>query len=508
MQPRRFRERIRWKILKAAGFCCILVVIWALFGKWTARLRDDYSYAHVDIGTERDAVFVEGCVDPQSYQQQAGYVPQNATFVMLTRNEELSGVLSTIHSIERHFNQWYQYPYVFINDESFTDEFVRQVKAATRAEIRFGVLSDLEWEFPPDVREKLVFKESIENQGDRGIMYGSLESYHKMCRFYSGAFYKHPLVAQYEWYWRIEPDVEFFCDLTYDPFYEMSRTGKKYGFTVFLEELYWSVPNLFRYTRSFIRQNHIQTGNLWHLFVKDYNIVSGDSVLESFINHEAEIESEVVTQMKIQALMDAAKKDGSDDLDSEALEFLVDRALRRVPIIEDKFDNEEFNLCHFWSNFEIARVDLFNSGLYAKFFEFLEKSGGFWTERWGDAPVHSLGLGLMLDVEDVHYFRDIGYQHSTIIHCPMNKADAQLPYVENPDYSKVSQVNNDMYKIFSHVTRTKGQNEDVGVGCRCVCPKDADIEDSNQCFGKWYDITRDDYESPTALKLNLDLEED
>ena len=64
-------------------------------------------------------------------------------------------------------------------------------------------------------------------------MYGSMVSYHKMCRFYSGMFYKHPEVAKLEWYWRIEPDVEFFCDITYDPFFEMKKAGKSYGFTIF-----------------------------------------------------------------------------------------------------------------------------------------------------------------------------------------------------------------------------------------------------------------------------------
>lgn len=27
-------------------------------------------------------------------------------------------------------------------------------------------------------------------------------------------FYKHELLAKYEWYWRLEPDIKYFCDIT------------------------------------------------------------------------------------------------------------------------------------------------------------------------------------------------------------------------------------------------------------------------------------------------------
>lgn len=27
-------------------------------------------------------------------------------------------------------------------------------------------------------------------------------------------FYKHELLAKYDWYWRVEPDIKYFCDIT------------------------------------------------------------------------------------------------------------------------------------------------------------------------------------------------------------------------------------------------------------------------------------------------------
>ncbi|SCU88645.1 LADA_0E11320g1_1 [Lachancea dasiensis] len=486
MQGRRYRKCFRFMLL-----CCTVVAAWSVIQGSRRRLRGTDSFGYSSLDGKQDSVFVEGCLDPTWYREQLEYSAQNATFVMLTRNEDIEGVLKSLHSIERHFNQWYQYPYVFLNDAPFTPEFVQLVKTATRAETHFGVLSVAEWEFPPSVREQSIFQESIDDQGDRGIMYGNMESYHKMCRFFAGAFYQHPLVRQYEWYWRLEPDVEFFCDLTYDPFFEMHRRGKKYGFTVLIKELYWTVPNLFRFTRSFIRQNNVEVGNLWRLFVQGYNVFSDDDLLDKLVNYDHEIQPELEKDDKIKQLLVDLKYRKSEELDRDATRLLIERASRKIPVVEDKFDNEEFNLCHFWSNFEIARVDLFSEGLYAKYFEFLEASGGFWTERWGDAPVHSLGLGIVLDVADVHYFRDIGYQHSTLVHCPINKAGSQLPYAENPAYSDILRPRGDVAGKLAGMTWTAEPAEDFGVGCRCECPRQRDIEDTDQCFNLWYDITRD-----------------
>lgn len=48
-----------------------------------------------------------------------------------------------------------------------------------------------------------------------------------MCRFNSGFFFRHPLLKDYDYYWRVEPDVKFFCDIAYDPFLTMMDNGYK-----------------------------------------------------------------------------------------------------------------------------------------------------------------------------------------------------------------------------------------------------------------------------------------
>lgn len=77
-----------------------------------------------------------------------------------------------------------------------------------------------------------------------------------------------------------------------------------------------------------------------------------------------------------------------------------------------------YSTCHFWSNFEIADMSFWRSQAYEDYFNHLDRAGGFFYERWGDAPVHSIALGLMEDKNKIHFFDDVGYRHIPYWNCP------------------------------------------------------------------------------------------
>ena len=76
---------------------------------------------------------------------------------------------------------------------------------------------------------------------------------------------------------------------------------------------------------------------------------------------------------------------------------------------------QTYNRCHFWSNFEIADLEFWRGPAYTAFFDYLDRRGGFYYERWGDAPVHSIAAALFSKREQIHFFREIGYEHNPCV---------------------------------------------------------------------------------------------
>jgi mannosyltransferase len=269
----------------------------------------------------------------------------------LARNKELEGVIQSIKSIERHFNRWFNYPYVFLNDGDFEQSFKDTITNYTSSPVEFGKINGSMWGYPEWVDHE-VAREGIRKQGDAAIMYGGMESYHHMCRFYSGFFYKHELLDKYEWYWRLEPEIKYFCDITYDPFVEMANANKTYGFTIAVKELKETVPNIFRYASAYKRLKGLKSQGLWEMFIEPQPE-----------NEKSSIDDKRAKTLPNEILRTEPGHQNIEEIDPEAME------------------GDKYNMCHFWSNFEIARLDWFRSKEYNEFFDMMDRSGGFWMER-------------------------------------------------------------------------------------------------------------------------------
>jgi mannosyltransferase len=62
----------------------------------------------------------------------------NATLLSLVRNSELDDMLQSMRDLERTFNRKFNYPWLFLNDVPFTDEFKKKISAETKAKVTFG----------------------------------------------------------------------------------------------------------------------------------------------------------------------------------------------------------------------------------------------------------------------------------------------------------------------------------------------------------------------------------
>ncbi|GAA5944538.1 glycosyltransferase family 15 protein [Sporobolomyces koalae] len=280
----------------------------------------------------------------------------NATFVTLARNKDLWELLDSMRAIEDRFNSrlGLHYDWVMLNDEPFSPEFKLHTSAIASGTVKYGLVPPEHWGygFPKGINSTLA-NENIQEMGKLPIPYGGSIPYRKMCRYNSGFFFEHELLASYDYYWRVEPNVKFFCNLDYDPFRLMQSKRAKYGFVVTLYEYRETVASLWKYTKE------------W---------------METFPQYLAKPN-----------MLDWISNDGG----------------------------QTYNMCHYWSNFEIGALDFYRSEAYRSYFRHLDESGGFFYERFGDAPVHSVAAALMLKPSEVHYFSDIGYRHEPFQHCPI-----------------------------------------------------------------------------------------
>jgi mannosyltransferase len=262
-----------------------------------------------------------------------------------------------------------------------------------------------------------------------------------------------------------------------DPFIHMMRNNKTYGFTIAVKELRETVPNIFRYASAYKRKNNITSQGLWEMFVEK----------------PEETEKRLLPKQDPKSKKKARPQ---EILGSEP------RTTALPEIDPEAMEGEAYNMCHFWSNFEIARLDWFRSKEYNDFFEMMDRSGGFWMERvrylltlssfankaqWGDAPIHSLAAGALLSPADIHYFRDFGYRHTTIQHCPANAPARQLtriPFLEETTLDEKKRKEEDDYWA------TPDPPKENGVGCRCKCDTDiVDVEGKQgSCIAEWVDV--------------------
>lgn len=186
----------------------------------------------------------------------------NATFVTLARNSDLWEIVKSIRQVEDRFNRKYGYDWVFLNDKPFDETFKKVTTALISGKTHYGEIPHEHWSFPDFIDQEKARKVR-EDMAERKIIYGDSISYRHMCRFESGFFFRQDLMNQYEWYWRVEPSVELYCDIEYDPFKYMRDHGKKYSFVLSLYEYVETIPTLWDSVKTFMtnHQEHIVEGN-------------------------------------------------------------------------------------------------------------------------------------------------------------------------------------------------------------------------------------------------------
>ena len=282
----------------------------------------------------------------------------NACILVLVRNEELHDLIETIRQLDAKFNHKYNYPYVLFNNQEFSEHFRANIVKHTNSLVEFGKIAAEHWDVPDWIDRHRLRKALAYYAMRPEYTKGHMLSYHQMIRFFSGFFYRHNLTLKYDYYMRIDQKLDFPCHFDADPFALLANRAKLYGFIIAAHETPITVPTLWPTVLNWLT----------------------DTERQSFLTA------------------------------SKAVRFLTNGSMTALR------DRQ----CSFWTNFEVAAFSIFRSKTYANYFEYLDRRGGFFYERWGDAPVHSIFVLLTLNMDQIERFTNFGYAHDNGYQWPMN----------------------------------------------------------------------------------------
>ena len=236
----------------------------------------------------------------------------NGCIIVLVKNSELNKFKNTLTQFEKSFNKKFNYPYVLLNNEKFTDEFRQEISKYTNSTIEFGLISREHWSIPKWINTRLL-QRSLKTIGFN-------LSYRLMSRYYSGYFFRHDLTLKYEYYFRFDTDSIFPCQIDNDLFLELKQKNKLYGFAIGDHEDLSTIPTLWPSIQNWLDEEK------YRKFISPNN----------------------------------------------AIKFVSNNMGKNLT-----------SSCMFYNNFEIASFSIFRNKMYLDFFDYLDKRGGFFYERWG-----------------------------------------------------------------------------------------------------------------------------
>ncbi|THH15415.1 hypothetical protein EW146_g5054 [Bondarzewia mesenterica] len=313
----------------------------------------------------------------------------NATLLMLARNTDLEGAVQSVREMEDKFNKKFRYPWIFLNEEPFTEAFKRRVGNLAKATEGRNKLVQKNIIYGGSVSYVLVFIDTAtcaastrasffatRLSNNIAIIGGSSENFYDDTRGPPSSS-------------RFRPDVHFHCEMDFDPFEYLQTHNKTYGFTISMKEFEETIPTLWAAAKGIsyplpLLRRGIGTGNTSPPIMRwpSYRRITAKAIIYAIV----------------------------------CLISIVSFPTKNAHVSVGPFEKHKV-----WSNFEITDMDFWRGEAYMKFFEFLDSKGGFYYERWGDAPVHSIAIALFARKEQIHFFREFGYEHHPFTHCPREK---------------------------------------------------------------------------------------
>ncbi|ODV97625.1 hypothetical protein PACTADRAFT_31067 [Pachysolen tannophilus NRRL Y-2460] len=182
---------------------------------------------------------------------ESGYERANATFYSIVRNTDLPRLLSSIQSVEARFNHKYKYDWVIVYQKTLKTEAMQMISKLVSGKAIFYKIPTENFLIPEWVDRKRAAqarRKSITHRDPNG----KSEYVRIKARFQSGFFQDMRVLADYKYYCKIDPDVEFQCDVNYDFLKYMEQNKLTYGFITAPRDSDFAVSTLWDHTRDLV----------------------------------------------------------------------------------------------------------------------------------------------------------------------------------------------------------------------------------------------------------------
>ena len=186
------------------------------------------------------------------------------------------------------------------------------------------------------------------------LIFGKSLGYRQMCAFFAFHYAHHPALKRYDYVWRFDSDAFLLRDVREDLFEAMERGNWTYGWRGLICEPDCVVVGLENTVKGHLGVSTL-CGRLEDKFT------SGSCKSDATLGHYT------------------GTKGWSGTM--------------------------------YYNNFEVVHLPWLRSREYSSLAASVDAAGGIWMHRWGDAPIRTLAVQLLLPRESVHQFTEVAYEH-------------------------------------------------------------------------------------------------
>ena len=162
----------------------------------------------------------------------------------------------SLASLDKSFKNQFHYPVILFH-ENLDEAMVEEIQKSASSKLQF---------------EKIVFQipDFLQKEEIPEKYNGFTIGYRHMCRFFAGIAVKHPVLKEYDWYWRLDTDSFLLGEISYDVFSFMEQHGKEYGYMIITKENPEVMRGFWELTKTYIAEHNIKSTFL------DKFLVNGD----------------------------------------------------------------------------------------------------------------------------------------------------------------------------------------------------------------------------------------